>query len=117
MSSHIDDQSFSNTQDLKSRLPILDFLAQQGVQAQKQGKSWMARCPFHDDSTASMSVDPEKNLWHCFGCQKGGDLFTFLRERDGLSYAAIGTILGVTPGAVRGLIHRGRRQLRICHVC
>ncbi|MCE7873173.1 toprim domain-containing protein [bacterium CPR1] len=101
MSSHIDDQSFSNTQDLKSRLPILDFLAQQGVQAQKQGKSWMARCPFHDDSTASMSVDPEKNLWHCFGCQKGGDLFTFLRERDGLTHAqavqAAQAMLGELP--------------------
>ncbi|MCE7875675.1 hypothetical protein DYH09_35645 [bacterium CPR1] len=72
--------------ELKAKLPILELLASQGVQAQKQGKGWMARCPFHEDNTASMSVDPEKNLWHCFGCQKGGDVLTFLRERDGLTH-------------------------------
>lgn len=91
----------AEAQALKAQLPILEFLAHQGVQARKQGKSWMARCPFHDDSTASMSIDPEKGLWHCFGCQKAGDILTFLRERDGLSHdqavQAARAVLGKLP--------------------
>ncbi len=45
-----------------------------------------------------MSVDPEKGLWHCFGCQKGGDILTFLRERDGLTHGqAAQAMLGQLP--------------------
>lgn len=88
-------------QELKAQLPILELLSHHGIQAQKQGQGWMARCPFHDDSTASMSVDPEKSLWHCFGCQKGGDILTFLRERDGLTHSqavqAAQAMLGQLP--------------------
>lgn len=44
------------------------------------------RCPFHEERTPSFSVDPAKGLYHCFGCGKGGDIFTFVRETQGLDF-------------------------------
>ena len=50
----------------------------QTVQLRKAGKSWMGKCPFHDDQTPSLSVSPEKQLFYCFSCGKGGDVITWL---------------------------------------
>jgi DNA primase len=52
----------------------------------KVGSQLTGRCPFHDERTPSFSVDPGKGLYHCFGCGKGGDVFTFVRETQGLDF-------------------------------
>ncbi len=44
------------------------------------------RCPFHSDRRPSLSVTPEKRLWHCFGCGRGGDVFNFIMEAEGLLF-------------------------------
>ena len=44
----------------------------------------MGRCPFHEERSASFSVNSDLNLYHCFGCGKGGDVVTFVRETEGL---------------------------------
>ena len=49
-------------------------------------KEWKACCPFHQEKTASFYVVPEKGMWHCFGCGKGGSAFTFLMEREGMTF-------------------------------
>lgn len=57
---------------------------------------WMARCPFHDDSTPSLSIDANKGLWHCFGCNAGGDAITWAEQYYGLDFrSAIDLLLGV----------------------
>jgi DNA primase len=48
--------------------------------------SYMGRCPFHDERTASFSVDAEKKMYHCFGCGVGGDAFRFVQETEGLDF-------------------------------
>jgi len=53
----------------------------------KAGSQLTGRCPFHEERTPSFSVDPSKGLYHCFGCGKGGDVFTFVRETQGLDFA------------------------------
>ncbi|HEY3921757.1 MAG TPA: DNA primase [Gaiellaceae bacterium] len=64
----------------------------------KAGSQLTGRCPFHEERTASFSVDPAKGLYHCFGCGKGGDVFTFVRDTQALDW----------PGAVEWLADRFR---------
>ena len=52
----------------------------------KQGARMMGRCPFHEERTASFSVNPAKGLYHCFGCHASGDAITFVRETQGLDF-------------------------------
>src|SRR4051812_9987145 len=53
----------------------------------KQGARLVGRCPFHEERTASFSVNPSLGLYHCFGCHKGGDVISFVRETQGLDFA------------------------------
>lgn len=52
------------------------------------GRKWEACCPFHDDKTPSLSIDTEKGVWYCHGCQVGGDAFTYVELRYGLDFAS-----------------------------
>ncbi len=65
-----------------------DFVAVFGqfMQLKKQGRSYMGLCPFHGEKTESFSVDAERGLWYCFGCQKKGDIITFVREIEHLDF-------------------------------
>src|ERR671919_1574229 len=51
------------------------------------GSRWTGRCPFHEERTPSFSVNPVEKLFYCFGCGKGGDVITFVRETEGLDFA------------------------------
>jgi DNA primase len=57
------------------------------VHLQRAGSGYKGLCPFHNEKTPSFNVVPEKGLFYCFGCQKGGDIIAFLREIEGLSFA------------------------------
>lgn len=72
--------------DLKRSTSILNVLTRYGIEAEPKGRGYMARCPFHDDSTPSLSVDPIKNVWHCFGCGTGGSVIDFVMKKDGLTF-------------------------------
>lgn len=63
------------------------------VQLRKSGRGFSGLCPFHQEKTPSFHVTPERGMWKCFGCGKGGNVFTFLMEREGVSF----------PDAVRQL--------------
>lgn len=56
------------------------------TKVKRSGRSFMAICPFHQEKSPSMSIDPGRGLYHCFGCQKGGDVFTFVEETQGLDF-------------------------------
>jgi DNA primase len=56
------------------------------TQLRKQGGRLVGRCPFHEERTPSFSVNPAQGLFYCFGCHKGGDLITFVRESQGLDF-------------------------------
>ncbi|HLB04965.1 MAG TPA: CHC2 zinc finger domain-containing protein, partial [Gaiellaceae bacterium] len=71
------------------------------TQLRRVGARWVGRCPFHEERTPSFSVNPERKLYHCFGCGRGGDLITFVRETEGLDFV----------GAVESLAERYRVQL------
>lgn len=85
------------------------------TKVKRSGRSHMAICPFHQEKSPSLSLDPGRGLYHCFGCQKGGDVFTFLEETQGLDFneaveelaRRAGIHLESDPGADR---RRGRRN-------
>ncbi|HVF28506.1 MAG TPA: DNA primase [Pyrinomonadaceae bacterium] len=56
------------------------------VSLKKKGTNWMACCPFHQEKTPSFSVNPSKDIFFCFGCQKGGSVFNFVMEMERVSF-------------------------------
>lgn len=73
------------TQHIINEVNIVQFLEGEGFSPKKLGSIYRIQCPFHDDSTPSVSISTEKNVWHCFGCQKGGSLITFIELLQGVS--------------------------------
>src|SRR6266571_7817841 len=67
----------------------------------KAGANFTALCPFHKEKTPSFNVNPHKQIFHCFGCHKGGDVFTFVKEHENISFVE----------AVRRLAERARIPL------
>ncbi|ODT73768.1 hypothetical protein ABS71_06595 [bacterium SCN 62-11] len=76
----------SELDDLKDRVDLVELFRGYGLEPRKKGRSWFCRCPFHDDSTASLSITPQERLWNCFGCQAGGDALEFLRLKEDLDF-------------------------------
>ena len=81
--------------ELVARNPIEDVVGQH-VNLKRSGSNLFGLCPFHGEKTASFSVNPDKGIYYCFGCHKGGGVVNFQMEIEGLSY----------PDAVRALAKR-----------
>jgi len=75
----------TDTQQIKDKLDIAQFIAEY-VPLKKAGIYWKACCPFHKEKTPSFMVNTERQSWHCFGCGKGGDVFSFLQEMEGMDF-------------------------------
>jgi DNA primase len=71
---------------LKASIDLADFIRHSGLELRREGKNQVARCPFHEDTDASFVVNSERQLWNCFGCHQGGDVFSFLELKDGLKF-------------------------------
>ena len=86
--------------ELIARNPIEDVIGQY-VSLKRSGSNMFGLCPFHGEKTASFSVSPDKGIYYCFGCHKGGGAINFMMEVEGLSY----------PDAVRALAKRAGMQV------
>jgi DNA primase len=71
--------------DLSRQADIVRVI-QDYVSLKKKGANWMACCPFHQEKTPSFSVNPAKDIFFCFGCQKGGSVFKFVMEIERVSF-------------------------------
>lgn len=71
---------------LKQSVDLVALIEAAGVALKKRGRSYQGCCPFHEDSTPSLTVTPAKQLWHCFGCGEGGDAIRFVQKREGLGF-------------------------------
>lgn len=87
-------------EELKRSVGILDVLGRYGIEVRKQGAKPMALCPFHDDHNPSLSIDPVQNVWHCFGCGKGGSVIDFVMEKEGIDFKEAADRLLLGTGAV-----------------
>ena len=70
---------------IRSQADIVDVVSDY-VTLRKAGKNYKGLCPFHDEKTPSFSVNPERQIYHCFGCGKGGNVFSFLMEHENVTF-------------------------------
>ncbi|MGA2446038.1 MAG: DNA primase [Opitutaceae bacterium] len=75
----------TSLRDLKARVNLLEVVSRV-VTVRKVGARFRALCPFHQEKTPSFYINPDKGLYHCFGCGKSGDLIAFVRETEQLSF-------------------------------
>jgi DNA primase len=72
-------------QEIKDRLNIADVIAGY-IPIKKSGTNFKAPCPFHHEKTPSLMISPQKQIWHCFGCGEGGDVFGFVTRYENLDF-------------------------------
>ncbi len=77
--------NMTDTQNIKDRLDIAQVIGEY-VQLKRAGTNLKGRCPFHNEKSPSFMVHPERQFFHCFGCGKSGDVFTFIQEIEGLEF-------------------------------
>ncbi len=85
--------------EIKSRLDIVEIIRQY-VPLKAAGGNFNGRCPFHNEKTPSFTVSPTKQVWHCFGCGKGGDLFSFIMEIEKLTFPEALRLLAPRAGVI-----------------
>ena len=77
---------FDLVKEIKQRADIVDVISYYLSSVQKKGKGYVAVCPFHDDHDPSMQISKDRQTFHCFVCQTGGDVFTFVQKYDKCSF-------------------------------
>ncbi len=85
--------------EIKARLDIVEVIRQY-LPLKAAGTNFTGRCPFHNEKTPSFTVSPTKQVWHCFGCGKGGDLFSFIMEIEKLSFPEALRLLAPRAGVI-----------------
>lgn len=76
----------NDIEKIKQKINIVDLIGEY-LPLKKSGRNFKAVCPFHSEKTPSFLVSEERQIWHCFGCQKGGDIFTFLMEFEKIDFS------------------------------
>jgi len=95
-----------DVEKIKSDNPLLSVIGSR-IELTKNGREWQALCPFHTEKTASFSVVPDKDFFHCFGCGKSGDALDFVMEFHGVDFVTACKVLG---GEAEAPEDKGRKR-------
>lgn len=87
----------NNVEEIKARLSIDEVIGSY-IKLEKSGKAFKARCPFHNEKTASFFVSPDRGGYYCFGCNAKGDIFTFVEQFEGLDFKGALKVLADRAG-------------------
>lgn len=97
-------------QEIQDRLDIVDIVSET-VNLSRKGNRYWGLCPFHQEKTPSFSVTPDKNMFYCFGCHAGGDIFSFVMKRDGLDFKEALELLAARAGIELIDANRNNKQV------
>ena len=98
--------------DLRRQADIVRVVSDY-VSLKKKGANWMACCPFHQEKTPSFSVNPAKDIFYCFGCQKGGNVFKFVMEMERVTFPeAVRIVAGKAGVPLPALEEDGKFEAR-----
>jgi DNA primase len=86
-----------DVQSIKDRIDIVDLLSGY-IKLEKAGVNYKARCPFHNEKTASFHISPERQTYYCFGCGEKGDAFTFVEKMEGTDFRGALKLLAEKAG-------------------
>ncbi len=89
----------SQVEEIKSKIDIVDLIREY-LNVKAVGANFQALCPFHNEKSPSFVISPEKQIWHCFGCGKGGDAFSFVMEKEGMNFPEALRLLADKAGVV-----------------
>ncbi|MBI4117695.1 MAG: DNA primase [Parcubacteria group bacterium] len=94
-----DTASMDSVEEIKSKLDIVSFISEY-LELKAAGANHKARCPFHHEKSPSFMVSPSRQIWHCFGCGKGGDVFSFLQLYENIDFPEALKFLADKAGVV-----------------
>jgi len=86
-------------EEIRSKIDLVAYISE-SVPLKKAGRNFKGLCPFHTEKTPSFIVSPERQIWKCFGCQKGGDAFGFLMEIERIEFGEALRTLAKRVGVV-----------------
>jgi DNA primase len=84
-------------EEIRSKIDLVQYISET-IPLKKAGRNFKACCPFHAEKTPSFMVNPERQIWKCFGCQKGGDIFGFVMETERLEFGEALRLLAKKAG-------------------
>jgi DNA primase len=87
----------SQAEEVKSKLDIVEVIREY-IPVKAVGANFQALCPFHNEKSPSFVISPDKQIWHCFGCGRGGDVFSFVMEKEGLGFIEAMRLLAPKAG-------------------
>src|SRR5689334_19463438 len=70
---------------IREKIDLVSFIGEY-IAVKKAGRNFNALCPFHGEKSPSFIISPERQLWHCFGCGAGGDVYTFLMQYEHMEF-------------------------------
>lgn len=101
----------STVEKIKDRLGVVDVVSKY-LRLERAGLNYRARCPFHNEKTPSFFVSPTRGSWHCFGCNKGGDIISFVEEIEGVDFIGALKILAPLAGVELESYDRGQNEAK-----